>query len=44
MKRILELRIWKASVDPIDDTRNIAIYIFGRWRVAMWTYSNDEIK
>jgi hypothetical protein len=43
MKKILELRIWKSSPDPIDDTRKIAIYLFGRWRLVVWTYSKGEI-
>jgi len=44
MKKLLELRIWKASFDPIDDTTKIAIYLFGRWRIAIWTYQNGKIK
>ena len=44
MKKILELRIWKNSFDPLDDSRSIAIYLLGRWRIVLWTYSNGVIK
>lgn len=41
MKKILELRIWKNSFDPLFSNTHIAIYLLGRWKLAEWVYNID---